>query len=109
MITKKRFLGKIAASPRLSAISSGLLTIPIILMIAANDKDTFEPFYRDLLATIGIFISLFATSSLILQIFYKNTIFISEKKQHKNFFTRNRDQIIVGLILLTIGYIIGKL
>lgn len=104
---KTRLLGALARSPYSQLLSSavgGLAVFTTILLFLKKDS-------KFLWFHLGI--SLLFWFVLYLEIFYKNVIFLKHKNHYKNFFTKNKDQIIVGLIvgipIAIISFLLGRL
>lgn len=109
---RKRLFGKIAISS-IPHISMGAL-LPIMyfyVSFVVAIKNNAEN--KTSLTLIGLLLLILFIFSVFLGFKYKSIIYLKNRSEYKNFFLRNKDQIfvqlLVGLVILIIGFILGRL
>ena len=105
IISKKRLLGQRFLLPLTYAllVVSGIIFISFLPFLILGLLGKENPFYP-----INYIINLVFLLFLFSLRFYKNIIYLKQKKDLPNFFIRNKDQLIIDILLLLIGYLIGK-
>lgn len=108
-VTKKRVLLNMIFNDKLFIASGIVIPTSISLILKLNPK-LYREFIVVLLFVIGICFLIFLLNlPPVLNLIHKNIIFLKYKKDSPNFIKRNKDQIIIGIILSIVGFALGIL